>query len=96
MKYSTQYKVRTAQVTTCNTDTILDSGATQILFPLNHPNLTKVNSYKSSAVMAVQITKLQLCGEAEYGIFNVLISDIQHPLISEGVITGLIWYVLYI
>ena len=38
--------------------------------------------------MADQITKLQLHGKAKYGIFDVLIADIQRPLISEGVITG--------
>ena len=69
---------------TCNTDTILDSGATKILFPVNYP----LNSYKTSEVMADQITKLQLYGKAKYGIFDVLIADIQRPLISEGVITG--------
>ena len=73
---------------TCNTDTILDSGATQILFPVNYPNLTKIKSYMSSAVMADQITRLQLYGKTKYGIFNVLIADIQRPLITEGVITG--------
>jgi len=38
--------------------------------------------------MADQSTKLQLYGEAKYGIFDVLIADIQRPLISEGAITG--------
>ena len=38
----------------CNTDTILDSGASHCMFPLNYPNLRKFEQSKSYATMADQ------------------------------------------
>ena len=63
----------------CNTDTILDSGASHCMLPLNYPNLSKFNE---------QSAQLQLYGTAKYGTFDVIVADIQRPLISEGVLTG--------
>ena len=72
----------------CNTDTILDSGASHCMFPLNYPNLSKFQRAKSYATMADQSAQLQLYGTAKYGTFDVIVADIQRPLISEGVLTG--------
>ena len=72
----------------CNTDTILDSGASHCMFPLNYPNLRKFEQSKSYATMADQSARLTLYGTAKYGTFDVIVADVQRPLISEGVLTG--------
>ena len=72
----------------CNSDTILDSGATQSIFPLNYRHLTEFKKDSSYAVMADQTSKLTLYGSAKYGCFDVLVADINRPLLSEGAITG--------
>ena len=72
----------------CNSDTILDSGATQSIFPLNYRHLTEFKKDSSYAVMADQTSKLTLYGSAKYGCFDVLVTDINRPLLSEGAITG--------
>ena len=72
----------------CNSDTILDSGATQSIFPLNYRHLTEFKRDSSYAVMADQTSKLTLYGSAKYGCFDVLVADINRPLLSEGAITG--------
>ena len=67
----------------CNTDTILDSGASHCMFPLNYPNLRKFEQSKSYATMADQSAQLTLYGTAKYGIFDVIVADVQRPLISS-------------
>ena len=74
----------------CNTDTILDSGATESMFPFNYPHLTKFIRYSETTVatMANQKSTLQLYGTAKYGTFEVIVADVHRPLLSEGAITG--------
>ena len=75
---------------TCSSDTILDSGATESIYPLNYPFLSHFTRYHTDtyATMADQQSHLNLFGTAKYGIFDVLVADVRRPLLSEGIITG--------
>ena len=69
---------------------ILDSGATESIYPLNYPFLSHFTRYPTDtyATMADQQSHLKLFGTAKYGIFDVLVADVRRPLLSEGIITG--------
>ena len=60
-------------------DAILDSGATQSIFPRNYQNLGKFTEYRtpSHATMADSTSKLKLYGTAMYGSIPVIVGDIQ-------------------
>jgi len=74
----------------CNADTILDSGATQSMCPLNYPHLNQFIRYSQTTVakMANQKSTLQLYGTAKYGTFEEIVADVHRPLLSEEAITG--------
>ena len=67
---------------------MLDSGATESIYPLNYPFLSHFTRYPTDT-MADQQSHLKLFGTAKYGIFDVLAADIRGPLLSEGIITNL-------
>ena len=65
---------------------ILDGGSNRILFPQNYPHVTSFVPAPSVAHQADGTSTLMIYGEAKYGIFNVLIADVQRPIISEPVL----------
>ena len=52
----------------CNTDTILDSGATESMFPINYPNLSKFISNSSHNGRSEDYTKTLWNSKLQYNI----------------------------
>mgnify|MGYP000037351645 CR=1 FL=1 len=65
------------------TSAIADGGSNTILFPKGYPGTTNFKSIPMSACLADGNSQLQIYGTAMYGIFQVMIADVQRPIWSE-------------
>ena len=65
------------------TSAIADGGSNSILFPRGYPGTTNFKPIPMSACLADGNSQLQIYGTAMYGIFQVMIADVQQPIWSE-------------
>jgi hypothetical protein len=64
----------------------MDGGSNRILFPVGWEGITNFVSSPNVAYQADGESTLVVHGEAKYGIFDVLIADVQRPIISEPIL----------
>ena len=62
---------------------IFDGGANRTIFPEEYPGLSAFKSTPSKAIMADGVSSLNIHGSAMFGRFDVVVADVQRPIISE-------------
>ena len=62
---------------------IYDGGANRTIFPEGYPGLSNFKPHPSTATMADGVSSLNIYGSGKFGLFEVVVADVQRPIISE-------------